>query len=119
MTKYEIINPSDKCYITAASLKAAAICVCLLGEGAYALRDAKTGEQAVPMFLVSGQDEWFQAKFGHDFEAALSDTVAMEEAAKALETVEYAGKHSSLNDIKTRARNWSARIRRFLENNDE
>lgn len=118
MKKYEVINPSDKCYITAASLKAAAICVCLLGEGMYSLKDVDTGETAVPMFIRSGQDEWFMQAFGHDFPTALGDEEAMAQAAQALDSLEYATKPTSLNDIRKRATNWASRIRRSLEKKD-
>lgn len=44
--RYEIINPSDKCYITAEDPVLAKIACCVLGGGWYGLK-AETGETII------------------------------------------------------------------------
>lgn len=66
MIIYEISNPSDAYTIAAPNLETAAIAVLFLGEGAYGLLDTE-GNQAMPIFLLGGHEEWFQGKFGGDF----------------------------------------------------
>lgn len=104
--KYEIVNPSDKCFLTAPTLLVAALAVALLGDGKYGLKDHETGETAVPLFIFGGHDEWFQSQFGSTFEQLL-DTFTHPDAAMllaaALQSVEYAGERGSLNNIKARA----------------
>lgn len=104
--KYEIVNPSDKCFLTSPSLLLAAVAICLLGEGSYALTDTETGEKAVPLFLFGGHDAFFQEKFGITLNDAIGQCTAPENApqlAEVLQSVEYDSKPGSLNNIKDRA----------------
>jgi hypothetical protein len=63
---FEIINPSDKYTIEAPDLEIAALAVCVLGEGKYALQGIDNTNE-VPIFLFGGHDDWFKKKFGRSF----------------------------------------------------
>ncbi|OTG87839.1 hypothetical protein [Acinetobacter sp. ANC 3813] len=75
---FEIINPSDKCTLVADSLELAAVAVCFLGSGKYALKGLDC-EHEVPMFFFGGHDEWFLEQFNRNFEEC--STAAFEEKA--------------------------------------
>lgn len=92
---FDIINPSDACLMISDDFEAAAIAICLLGEGQYGLEqeDAAQGEKPfnVPVFLFGGHDEWFKTTFGHDFEEAcrIYRDDKPHKLIKALESVVY------------------------------
>lgn len=67
---FEVINPSDPYLFEAPELEIAALAVCLVGNGRYAAQEVD-GEANVPLFLLGGHDEWFQAQFGRTFEQSL------------------------------------------------
>ena len=76
--KYEIINPSDPYTLEADDLHIAAVAVCLLGGGKYALRPTDhpdIEETSVPIFLFGGHDAWFLKRFGLTFEAAVDQVM--------------------------------------------
>lgn len=100
--EYEVINPSDKCYLTGAgeALCAAGI---FLGRGRYGLCD-KDGNEGLPIFLFGGLDEWWVKQYGHAFEAYM-DTKPYAAIADVLATFRYAGERSSMNDIGAAAKN--------------
>lgn len=69
---FEIINPHDPYTIAADDLEIAAVAICILGEGKYSLKELSGDKSAyVPMFPVSGQDEWFKKWFGRTFEESM------------------------------------------------
>ncbi len=112
MTVYKIINPSDPYHLTADDLVLAAISVCLLGSGKYAL-EAADGSEGVPLFLFGGHDEWFAARGAHSFESALEAALEQraEDLARIFDSVTLEGTRSSLNDIGAAAAKLSAGIR--------
>lgn len=110
--EYEIINPSDKCFLTGAGEPLAAACL-FLGRGRYALRD-KAGNEGCPLFLFGGHDVWWQETFGRTFDAYMN-TKPYNEIAVVLETFRYDGQRSSLKNIgkaaKTTARSLRAKAK--------
>ncbi len=100
MTTYTIINPSDPYTLIADDLVLAAISVCLLGSGKYAL-EAADGSEGVPLFLFGGHDEWFAAHGAGSFDTALNTAVEQrpEALAAVLDSVSIKGSKSSMNDI--------------------
>ena len=81
---YELVNPSDKYTLESATLEPAAIACLFLGEGMYALTD-EAGQQAVPIFIGGGAEEWYAEKFGR----ALNDGIKanMLDVAECLESL--------------------------------
>lgn len=112
--KFTIINPSDPYTMEASCLMVAAVAICLLGEGAYALKGigADIG-QNVPLFLLGGHEEWFTKTFGMGFRAALEkvDSENREALVAALASVKCPGRTTSLNDIGAQAQVLSKALR--------
>jgi hypothetical protein len=106
----DIINPSDACHMQTDDPEAAAVAVCLLGNGQYGLEELNPGPGStpfkMPMFLLGGHDAWWTRTFGHDFEAGAK--VYRDERCQALidalNSVTYEGVPGSMNDIGGRAR---------------
>lgn len=113
---FEIINPSDPYTMESDSLEVAAVAVCLLGSGAYGLKELDSSEPLeVPIFLLGGHDEWFQEKFGRTFKES-ADHVDAESMAKCLESVKLPEGHErgSLNDIGGRAQQYASAYRGLI-----
>ncbi len=120
MTTYTIINPSDPYTLIADDLVLAAISVCLLGSGKYAL-EAADGSEGVPFFLFGGHDEWFAAHGAGSLDAALTAATGQraEALAKVLESVTIVGTRSSLNDIGEAAARLAAGVRKLVPHTPE
>lgn len=93
---FDIINPSNAYTIEAPDLELAAVAICLIGEGKYALNELSGDKSGhVPAFLIGGHDEWFQKQFDRDFGAsvaAVTGTPARrEQLVKALASVHIGG----------------------------
>ena len=117
--KFEIVNPSDPYTIEAADMEVAAVAICFLGLGRYALKGiGEDAGQDVPIFLFGGHDEWFVAKFGMNFEDT-SNHVADHRAgelADAFDSVKLGrAERSSMNDIKAQAQALSGAVRKRLK----
>ena len=102
--KYEIINPSDQCYVFADDERVAAASIILLGEGMY----GGHGEdgKSIPCFYPLGGDynaDW-KEKYGITLEAYLELPDARPNLAKCYDSFIYAGERSSLNNIGARAK---------------
>lgn len=97
--KYEIINPSDECYIVAYDENIACVSVLLLGMGCYGLKDTD-GNTVLPIFILGGADEWIDEHIGNLEEFMLKNKSAI---ADCLRTVYYPEERTSLNDIQGRA----------------
>jgi len=107
MLTYEIINPSDAAHCDAPTDPIAVAAIALLSEGRYAVRrDGFRG----PLFLFSGQEEWFAANAGgatfSDFTLANLDAIA-----DVLASVRLNGERSSLNDFSKRAHGLAETLR--------
>lgn len=109
MKKYEIINPSDKCFIYAEDVRLAKIVCILLGQGWYGLKD-ENGEQVMGVFETFGSAlEIEEAKAGQFI------AEHKKELAKVFRSFEYAGERTSLNNIGERAENYAIQLERLKE----
>lgn len=109
--EWEIINPSDECYISGEGEALAAAGV-VLGRGKYALK-AEDGTEALPLFLFGGEkalDEWWRKTYGRSFNDYL-DTKPWAAIADVLETFRYAGERSSMNNIGNAAKVYAKSMR--------
>ena len=99
--KYEIINPSDKCFMESDDFKTACVCNAILGEGLYGLREVG-GNKVMPiMRFATG---WFLDTFKQNVEEAMKE-IKPEEMAKIFHSVKLAyEERSSINDIVGRAK---------------
>lgn len=96
--EYEIINPSDKAFITAESFKTACIATAILGSGRYGLKgDGKT----MPVLIFA--TGWFLDTFKQDIEEAVRE-IDDKLLKEAFLSVRLESKRSSLNDIVGRAK---------------
>ena len=113
--KFNLINPSDPYTMEADDLEVAAVAVCFLGSGRYALEGigADAGHD-VPIFLFNGHDEWFVSKFGTNFEDTSTHVVdhRADALARAFDSVTLGREQrSSLNNIKATAQALSNAVR--------
>lgn len=92
----EIINPSDKAFVSVEDWEAACIAVCIVGNGKYGLD--REGSDGMPIFLFQGPDTWFKAEFGKSFEESLT-TVGAERIRKALASFRYPKERTSMNNF--------------------
>lgn len=97
--KYEIINPSDKCYITSDNEKVACFCNLLLGEGMYGLQ-REDGTDADNIHF-----EYTEEALNADYEGNFGQFCKnhAKEIAECFKSFEYAGERTSLNNIGERA----------------
>lgn len=95
--KYEIINPSDKCYISSENERVAKYSCLLIGNGKYGLKKAETQESVLSIYLFGISDEEALAEFGEPFEEFFEHY--KKEIAECINTFEYAGERTSLNNI--------------------
>lgn len=94
--RYEIINPSDKCYIHADDVRLAQIAAIYLGGGMYGLED-ETGLPVLHIFQGA------EALGMSDEETAAYMQSHWEDLAKVFESFEYAGERTSMNNIGAKA----------------
>lgn len=94
---YEIINPSDKCFIEAESDTVAALVGNALGSGYYGVRD----ENGKPVLHVM-QSVSEATNMTEDEVSTFIDT-HQREIRKAFESFRYADERTSLNNIGKRA----------------
>ena len=109
MKKYEIINPSDKCFIYAEDVRLAKIACIFLGQGWYGLLD-ENGEQVLGVF------ETFGSAIGIE-EAKVGSFIAenMKALAEVFRSFEYADEQTSLNNIGERAKNYAVQLEKKME----
>ena len=110
--RYEIINPSDKCFVSGDNFEAVCAAVALLGEGRYALESEDT-KTTMPFFMFGGLDEWWVEKFGRKFQAYFDS--AKSDIATVLDTFKYNGERSSMNNIGAYAERLAKRLRTIQE----
>ena len=107
MNKYEIINPSDKCFIYAEDVRLAKIACILLGQGWYGLLD-ENGEQVMGVFETFGSAlEMEESKCGQ-FVAENKKALA-----EVFRSFEYADERTSLNNIGERAKNYAVQLEKL------
>lgn len=107
--KYELVNPSDEIYIDGAyDLPVLGAALALLGEGKYGLKNEQ-GKIIVPMWGIGGHERWFSAH-GTTLTNVLTEFPV--QVAEALESLTYARRRTSVNDIGARAMRLAAYLRR-------
>lgn len=113
--RYEIINPSDKCFLRADSDIVASAATIILGNGAYGLRDER--DRSLPcMFLFGGDpDAAWKDRFGITFSEYIGKPESLSAMADCLATFRYAGERSSLNNIGAAAAALEKRLRNRAE----
>lgn len=99
--KYEIINPSDECYISSENEKVAKYSCLLIGNGKYGLHNAETGESVLSIYFFGISEEEILQEFGEPLEDFFEHN--KKEIAECLNTFEYAGERTSLNNIELTA----------------
>jgi len=112
--KYEIINPSDKCFLEHPDRKIAITACLVLGHGLYGLKDEQ-GETVLPILRFGGAKEFLTEEFGSTDAYTHFLASNYEGIADALESVHLDGEITSMNDIKKRAIDLCAR---FNKNRD-
>ena len=108
--KYEIINPSDQCYIYAEDVRLAQIAGLYLGNGMYGLSN-ENGEMALHIF------EGSEVLNMNDDEISKFITENSSALAAVFESFEYARERTSLNNIGEKAERF-AKIFRGMAQND-
>ena len=92
--KYEIINPSDECYIESENETVACFCTLLLGKGKYGLNN--DNDETILPVLLGYVDEWAENHIG-DVETFMDEHI--DEIIQCLRSVEYARERTSMNNI--------------------
>lgn len=95
--KYEIINPSDKCYISSENERIAKYSCLLIGNGKYGLKKAETQESVLSIYLFGISEEEILQEFGEPLEEFFEHN--KKEIAECINTFEYAGERTSINNI--------------------
>jgi hypothetical protein len=115
--KYEIGNPSDKCFIYGdieTQKEALFAVVAILGSGSYFLVEIETNKSVFGGFLFGGFEEFWENEFGRCFSESITDRELIRHAAEIFESFEYARDRSSMNDIGARAKANAESFRKFL-----
>ena len=110
--KYEIINPSDKCFITSDDEQVAKFCTIILGNGMYHLK-REDGGQVGGTFLLYSDEGALDADFGGSFDKFGNDRA--KEIAACFRTFEYAGEPTSMTDIGAQARRFAEVYKKMAE----
>ena len=92
--KYEIINPSDECYIESEDETVACFCTLILGKGKYGLNN--DNDETILPILFDYVDEWVKNHIG-DVDTFMSEHI--DEIIQCLRSVEYARERTSMNNI--------------------
>ena len=112
--KYEIINPSDECYIESENETVACFCTLLLGNGMYALNN-DNDETILPVLVGYDADEWEENHIG-DVEKFISEHI--DEIIQCLRSVEYARERTSMNNIRGLAFAYADSIEKHKNDNN-
>lgn len=110
--RYEIINPSDKCYIHADDVRLAKLAGIYLGKGMYGLED----ESGKPVLHIFQGDEALGMS-----DSEIKDFIQSrwEDLAKVFESFEYAGERTSLNNIGALAEGYAKACRNKIKDAKE
>ena len=105
--EYEIINPSDKCFISGENDEIVCLAAVYLGEFKYGVKRVSDGNSDYPTLMPFASnedvDEAWKKKFGRTFLECMRDKY-YEEIIEVLKTFRYDGERSSINDIGGRAK---------------
>lgn len=110
LRKYEVINPSDCCYLYAGDPRIASVAVAIASGGRYGLKDCESGETVLYILIFSDVGKWL-AGIGLDPDS-LYDYIEKNatEIAKVLCSVTYRDDRSSMNNIQERFRGFAYMI---------
>lgn len=104
MSKYEIINPSDECFIYADDVRLAKIACAYLGGGFYGLRD-ENGESIMhPFEDIENATEMKVSEIKTFID---NNKMAL---AKVFRSFEYEGERTSLNNIGAKAEQYAVAL---------
>ena len=114
--RYELVNPSDRYYLTAPTKEIACVAAIILGEGRYGLKDEITGETVLPVLLLASAkqiDEWSVAAFGAPLDTVLKrgNLPAVADAMQSVADSLPEDRRSSMNNIGKYAAAYAASIR--------
>ena len=112
--KYEIINPSDECYIESENETVACFCTLILGKGKYALHN--DNDEAILPVVLGYVDEWVKNHIG-DVEKFISEHI--DEIIQCLRSVEYARERTSMNNIRGLAFAYADSIEKHKNDNND
>ncbi|MFH1422721.1 MAG: hypothetical protein ABIH42_08440 [Planctomycetota bacterium] len=108
--KFEIINPSDRCFVEGDDFKTVCIAVIVLGDGKYGLRQVDGDLHMPPVIFAHG---WFKDTFNQTEAEAISQIEPLS-LLPIFKTVKLAGERSSLNDIAGLAEEYVKMLERCL-----
>jgi hypothetical protein len=108
--KYEIINPSDQCFIEHSDEKVAIAATIFLGEGKYGLSRVSDDNTVLPILLF-GAGKFFDEEYGGTEAFHAFVDANLPGIGDALLSVSRPGERSSLNDIMGRAHAMGERIK--------
>jgi hypothetical protein len=113
--KYEIINPSDLCYMTSDSEKVAIAACLFFSQGNYGLKD-ESDSTVCPILRFydeAGTDEFLTETYGSA--KSFSEFIGINYApmADALESVSLPSERTSMNEIQERAIRTAKELRKM------
>jgi hypothetical protein len=108
--KYEIINPSDECYLEAPDDKTAIAAGLILGEGRYGLKSEDRTTTVLPVLFFGGAKEFLKEAFGGEDEYGHFIATNYGPIGKALLSVGLPRERTSMNDISARAHRIGTRL---------
>ena len=116
--KFEIGNPSDKCFLEADDAKVATACILFLGNGQYFCKNVETDESIAGAFFALGGDveETWKHFHGIGFEEFISKPETKRKMAECFASFHYAGERSSMNNIGKRAQEFAESMCKHTDN---
>ena len=95
--KYEIANPSDKCFFNYDNELIAAVACLILGRGYYGLKEYESGKTVLPILMFGGVDEWLEEKNINALAAFINEHKS--KLAACFQSFSYDGERTSMTDI--------------------
>lgn len=117
--RYEIGNPSDKCFIHADEAIVATATICIIGRGYYFTKD-ENGESFPSCTLLSGDlnDSW-REKFNITLKDFFDKPGTIQKIVNCLKTFEYAGERTSTNNIGKSCLDIQEQLEELLKNREK
>jgi hypothetical protein len=113
--KYEIVNPSDQCFLSSDDPKVVAACVAIMSEGAYGCK-GEDGSSLPTMFIFGGDvNATWKDYFGITFDEFMKTDNVYGLMADCFDTFYYSSERSSLNDIGAACKSMGKRCRAVAE----
>jgi len=113
--KYEIINPSDECFLSSDDPKVVAACIGIVGGGAYGCK-GEDGSSLPTMFLFGGDvNVTWKDYFGVTFDEFMKTENVYGLMADCFDTFYYPSERSSLNNIGAACKSMGEQCRKIAE----